>query len=116
MSLVAYSISQGPIGQSIWQFSGVSAPQQFMPLLKATTAVNASRTSTKYSVAVEYPLMSTVNGQDVYSGNTLRAHFDFSALRNVIADTEKLRVIDELVDFLTANRLNIAAGNVLTSG
>lgn len=113
MSLVVYQLSQGPIGSSIYNFASVSAPQQFMPTLTAKTSVNTPKTNTKVEINVEYPLMQTVDSVSTYSGNTIRASFNFTALRNVSALSEKLRVIDEMIAYLTANKNNLANGNVL---
>ena len=112
MSITKYSESAGPIGQSIYTFTGVTVPAQYMPRLVATTTVNKAGTNIEYKVSVNYPLVSVVDGANV-ALNTIRANLSFTALQSVINTDEKLRVLDEIVDFITANKVNIIDGNVL---
>lgn len=113
MSITKYSESAGPIGQSIYTFTGVVVPAQYMPRLVATTTVNKAGTNVEYKISVNYPLVSTVDGANV-ALNTIRANLSFTALQSVINTEEKLRVLDELVDYIVANKANIIEGNVLT--
>lgn len=111
MAIAAYSKSSGPIGQSIYTFVGVTAPQQFMPRLVATTKLNKAQTNTDFRISVSYPLLSVVDGVEA-NLNTIRCSVSFSALRNVIATAEKTRVLDEIIGYLTANKAKIIAGDV----
>ena len=113
MSITKYSESAGPIGQSIYTFTGVVVPAQYMPRLVATTTVNKAGTNVEYKISVNYPLVSIVDGANV-ALNTIRANLNFTALQSVINTEEKLRVLDELVDYIVANKANIIEGNVLT--
>lgn len=113
MSITKYSESAGPIGQSIYTFTGVVVPAQFMPRLVATTTVNKAGTNVEFKISVNYPLVSTVDGANV-ALNTLRANFSFTALQSVINTEEKSRVLTELVDYIIANKENIIEGNVLS--
>ena len=112
MSITKYSESAGPIGQSIYTFTGVTVPAQYMPRLVATTTVNKAGTNIEYKISVNYPLVSVVDGANV-ALNTIRANLSFTALQSVINTDEKLRVLDEIVDFIIANKVNIIDGNVL---
>lgn len=113
MSITTYSESAGPIGQSIYTFTGVVVPAQFMPRLVATTTVNKAGTNVEYKISVNYPLVSNVDGANV-ALNTIRANLNFTALQSVINTEEKMRVLDELVNYIVANKANIIEGNVLT--
>lgn len=112
MSITKYSESAGPIGQSIYTFTGVTVPAQYMPRLVATTTVNKAGTNIEYKISVNYPLVSVVDGANV-ALNTIRANLSFTALQSVINTDEKARVLDEIVDYIVANKANIIDGNVL---
>lgn len=112
MSITKYSESAGPIGQSIYTFTGVTVPAQYMPRLVATTTVNKAGTNIEYKISVNYPLVSVVDGANV-ALNTIRANLSFTALQSVINTDEKSRVLDEIVAYITANKANIIDGNVL---
>jgi len=112
MSINIYSASQGPLGVSVYTFDGVTAPAQFVPTLSAETEMNKDKTNIQYRVRIEYPLVTTVDGVTL-APNIIRANFNFTALRNVLANTEKERVIDELIAYLTAHKAKIVSGNVL---
>lgn len=112
MSITKYSESAGPIGQSIYTFTGVTVPAQYMPRLVATTAVNKAGTNIEYKISVNYPLVSIVDGANV-ALNTIRANLSFTALQSVINTDEKMRVLDEIVAYIQANKANIIDGNVL---
>ena len=110
MTISVYSSSDTPIGETIYTFDGVVAPAQFVPTLTVTTERNSSGTNTQYRVHVEYPLVTTVDGI-TSAPNTLKANFNFTALRNVLNEAEKTRVINEIAAFLTAELTNIITGN-----
>lgn len=112
MALVAYSISSGPIGRSVYTLGGITAPAMFMPTLIAQTRVNKSNTNTEYSANINYPLTAEVDGV-TKATNVIKAHFSFTALRTISSVTEKERVLTELAAWITANKTNIANGNVL---
>lgn len=112
MSITKYSESAGPIGQSIYTFTGVTVPAQYMPRLVATTTANKAGTNIEYKISVNYPLVSVVDGANV-ALNTIRANLSFTALQSVINTDEKLRVLDEIIGFIVANKANIIDGNVL---
>lgn len=110
MTISVYSSSATPLGETIYTFDGVTAPAQYVPTLTVTTERNATGTNTQYRIHIEYPLVTTIDGV-TSAPNTLKANFNFTALRNVLNTAEKTRVITELSAFLTAELTNIIEGN-----
>lgn len=112
MTLAIYSASQGPIGQTVYTFTGVNVPAIYVPTLTETTRANKSKTNIDYSILVEYPVVATVEGVTT-APNTFRVAFSFTALRIVVATAERERALDEFISFISApeNRKRILEGN-----
>lgn len=110
MSIIAYSISAGPLGTSIYQFDSVRAPAQFMPTITVSAVQNSSGTNTNVTVGSEYPIISEVDGVNVAT-NRFKMTTVFTALRSIQSDVERARLFDEHVTYLTANKANILAGS-----
>lgn len=112
MAVSLYIQSSSPLGKSVYTFTGVTAPAQYIPLLNFSAEMNKSGTNTNVKVDIDYPLLTVVDGV-TSSLNSFKAHFSFTSLRSVINDTERARAFDEMVAFLTANKARILAGSVL---
>lgn len=111
MSYVIYSASPAPLGVSEYRLVGVDAPAQYVPRIIASTSRNASGTNIDYRLKSDYPLLVTVDGV-ITNNNTFRMETKFSALQNVLNDTERARIFDEHVQFLVDNRSKILNGDV----
>lgn len=112
MSVHAYLTSSSPLGKSVYLFDGVTAPAQYVPTLTFSAEMNKSGTNTNVKVDIDFPLLTVVDGV-TSSLNSFKAKFEFTSLRSVINDTERERVIDELIAFLTSKKSSIMAGSVL---
>lgn len=110
MSLTPYSVSASPLGTSIYRFADVDVPAQYVPELVHTTVQNKIGTNINNVIRISAPIATEVDGVTV-SANKFIAEFKFTALRSVKEDTMRLRVIDEMIAYLTANRVNIANGS-----
>lgn len=104
--------SPGPLGVSWYVFTGITAPAQYMPTVRFEAIMNKPRSNTNMKVDMEYPLLQVVDGVTSVT-NTFKSSFTFTALRGVSSDTERMRVLDEMIAFLTANKARIAVGSVL---
>lgn len=110
MSLTPYSVSASPLGESIYRFAGVDVPAQYVPELVHTTVQNKLGTNINNVIRIAAPITVNIDGVTT-SVNKFIAEFKFTALRSVKEDTMRLRVIDEMIAYLTANRNNIAIGS-----
>lgn len=115
MTISVYSASQGPIGRTEYRFVGVTAPAQYIPRLTMTTKQNTAGTNVDSRIDVSYPLVTEVDGVST-APNTFRASVTFTALQSVVNNTERVRVLDELIAFLTANKTKIVNGDATVSG
>ena len=111
MTVSIYSQSASPLGSSTYRFNGVAAPAQFIPTLTFEAKANGSGTNNWVRVESTYPLITVVDGVTTQTG-AFRMKSEFTALQNVIADSERARLFDEHVAFLTAQKANILAGKV----
>lgn len=112
MAVTLQISSPGPLGVSWYVFTGISAPAQYQPSVRFEAAMNKPRSNTNVKVDMEYPLLEVVDGITTVV-NTFKSSFSFTALRGVSSDTERMRVLDEMIAFLTANKARIAVGSVL---
>lgn len=110
MSLTPYSVSASPLGTSIYRFASVDAPAQYVPELVHTTVQNKTGTNINNVIRISAPITAVVDGVTT-SANKFIAEFKFTALRSVKEDTMRIRVLDEMIAYLTANRNNIANGS-----
>lgn len=110
MSLVPYSVSASPLGTSIYRFTDIDVPAQYVPELVHTAAQNRLGTNINNVIRINAPIATDVDGITV-SANKFVAEFKFTALRSVKEDVLRLRVIDEMIAYLTANRVSIANGS-----
>lgn len=110
MAITLYSGSQGPLGTSIYTFVDVDVPAMYMPKLINKAVQNKSKTNIESSVDTTYPLVSVVDGLSVVR-NTFRMKTTFTSLQGVTALTERERVFNEHVAFLTAHKAKIIAGD-----
>lgn len=111
MALVIYSQSPSPIGESVYRFSAIAAPAQYVPVLRYKAALNKASTNTTMSVDIDAPIVTVVDGV-TQSLNGFKCGFYYTSLRNVTEDTMRVRVLDEMIAFLTAHKAEIAAGQV----
>lgn len=111
MTVSIYSQSASPLGSSTYRFDGVAAPAQFIPTLTFEAKANGSGTNNWIRVDSTYPLITVVDGVTTQT-DAFRMKSEFTALQNVIADSERARLFDEHVAFLTAQKANILAGKV----
>lgn len=111
MTVSIYSQSASPLGSSTYRFDGVAAPAQFIPTLTFEAKANGSGTNNWVRVDSTYPLITVVDGVTTQT-DAFRMKSEFTALQNVIADTERERLFDEHVAFLVAQKANILAGKV----
>lgn len=111
MTYSIYSQSASPLGVSTYRLDGVAAPAQFIPTIGFSAKSNSSGTNNWVRVDSQYPLIAVVDGVTTQT-DAFRLTTEFTALQNVIADTERQRVFDEHVAFLTEQRSNILAGKV----
>ena len=110
MTISVYSLSASPLGKSIYRFNEVTAPAQFVPELVVTTVQNASGTNINYKVDVDYPLLVTTDGVTT-APNHFKIRFEFTSLRSVISSTERERIVDEFIAFLTSHKGELMAGS-----
>ena len=110
MALTIYSQSASPLGTTIYRFTGIVAPAQFVPTLTVTTSRNRTGTNVMYKAVVDYPLITTVDGVTL-APNHFKFNFEFTALQSVENNSERERVLDEVIAFLTAHRDEITAGS-----
>lgn len=111
MTVSIYSQSASPLGSSIYRFDSVAAPAQFIPTLTFQAKANGSGTNNWVTVDTVYPLIVVVDGVTTQT-DAFRFKSEFTALQNVIADSERERLFDEHVAFLTAHKADILAGKV----
>lgn len=111
MAMVIWSESPSPLGRTIWKFSGVAAPQQYLPWLSFETKQTSAGANTWSRVDSRYPILATIDGV-LSQTNEFKMYTEFSALQNIISDTERARLFDEHVLFLLKNKPGILAGNV----
>lgn len=111
MAVTLYSQSASPLGNSIYRFVGVSAPALYIPTITFSAKANGSGTNNWVTVDSVYPLLTVVDGVTTQT-DAFKMKSEFTSLQSVIADTERERLFDEHVAFLTANKANILAGKV----
>ena len=110
MAIALYSASQSPIGTSIYTFVGVDVPAMHVPKLYKKTSRNKSNTNIEVVIDTNFPLVTVVDGVNVVR-NTFKMRTTFTALQSVINDTERARIFDEHVAYLTAQKAKILAGD-----
>lgn len=110
MAITLYSASQSPLGTSIYTFTGVSAPAMYTPRLFKKAVRNKSNTNIEVTVDTNFPLVTEEEG--IYTvRNTFKMRTTFTALQSVISNTERERIFDEHVAYLTAQKAKILIGD-----
>lgn len=110
MAIELYSASQSPLGTSIYTLSGVDAPAMYVPRLYKKTVRNKSNTNIEVTIDTNYPLVTEEAGTYAVR-NTFKMRTTFTALQSVISNTERARIFDEHVAYLTAQKAKILIGD-----
>lgn len=111
MTISVYSESPSPLGTSVYRFDGVNVPAQFIPTLVFSAVKNNAGTNVNVRVKIDYPIVVTTDGI-TSAPNHFISTFDFTALQSVLNVTERTRVLDELIAFLTSHKASIINGSV----
>lgn len=112
MAIAIYSASTSPLGKSIYRFTGIDAPAMYIPTLTFEARQSAQGKNVWVTVNGEYSITAIVDGITTVT-DTFKMKSEFTALQNITATTERERLFDEHVAFLTANKVKILAGKVI---
>lgn len=112
MAISIYSASTSPLGKSLYRYTGIDAPAMFIPTLTFEARQSAQGKNVWVTVNSEYPIIAVVDGVTTVT-DTFKIKSEFTALQNITAATERERLFDEFVAFLTANKVKILAGKVI---
>lgn len=110
MSYKPYTLSQGVIGTSVFTLLGVTAAPLFVPRIEYTATPNRTKTNIKTIVNITFPITATVDGLEIQRA-LLRGRFEFDAVQTITATSEKTRVLDEMIAFLTEYKVAIVNGS-----
>lgn len=104
------SPAAAPVGSATFVLPK-NVPNVFKPRIVFSAKSNTAGTNHNVKATFSYPLATEQNG--VWSAqNKFVGSFTFTALQNVISDTERAEAFDEFIAFLQDHKTVIIAGRV----
>mgnify|MGYP001155424208 CR=1 FL=1 len=96
-------------GTDIYRDDNATIPLMYRATVTESIKANASGTNNNVNVHVKVPVITTVNGITT-STNSFNCNIKFTALQNVVADTERVRALDVAIEYLNARKTTLVQG------
>ena len=109
MPLQILSKDVDAIGTDVYRDDDATVPLMHRATITESIKANASGTNNNVSVHVKVPVVVTSNGVTT-STDSFNVHVKYTALQNVVADTERVRALELAIEYLIARKATLVQG------